>query len=119
MYTSLCIETKEKINKTKLIIENKLTEIVEKEAYNKNKTIEIDNLQKEKDNLLKEVTKDIPNVEILSFSGLLVDFAREHNVQFCGLCKEFPCEWLIKKIVWRPKAVEELTELANLYYESK
>ena len=29
----------------------------------------------------KEVTKDIPNVEILSFSGLLVDFTREHNVQ--------------------------------------
>ncbi len=29
--------------------------------------------------------------------------AREHNVQFCGLCKEFPCEWLIKKIVWRKK----------------
>ena len=29
-------------------------------------------------------------------------------------------QWLIKrKIVWRPKAVEELTELANLYYESK
>ena len=35
----------------------------------------------ERVNMLKEVTKDIPNVEILSFSGLLVDFAREHNVQ--------------------------------------
>ena len=33
----------------------------------------------ERVNMLKEVTKDIPNV--LSFSGLLVDFAREHNVQ--------------------------------------
>ena len=35
----------------------------------------------ERGNMLKEVTKDIKNVEILSFSGLLVDFAEEHNVQ--------------------------------------
>ena len=40
---------------------------------------------------------------------------REPNVQFCGLCKEFPCEWLIQKVVWRQNVVEELTELANLY----
>ena len=30
--------------------------------------------------MLREVTKDLPNVEVLSFSGLLVDFAAEHNV---------------------------------------
>lgn len=41
--------------------------------------------------------------------------AREHKVQFCGLCKEFPCEGLIQKIWWRKSIVEELTELANLY----
>lgn len=41
--------------------------------------------------------------------------ARSHHVQFCGLCKEFPCEWLIQKLFWRTNAVEELTELANLY----
>lgn len=35
----------------------------------------------ERVNMLKEVTKDISNVEILSFSGLLVDFAQEHHVQ--------------------------------------
>ena len=34
----------------------------------------------ERVNMLKEVTKDLDNVEIMSFSGLLVDFAREHNV---------------------------------------
>ncbi|MCI9617674.1 MAG: DUF3795 domain-containing protein [Eubacterium sp.] len=43
--------------------------------------------------------------------------AREHNVQFCGLCKEFPCDWLIQKVFWKPNMVEKLTELANLYYE--
>lgn len=31
--------------------------------------------------MLKDVTKDIDNVEILSFRGLLVDFAKEHQVQ--------------------------------------
>lgn len=42
---------------------------------------------------------------------------REHGVQFCGLCKEFPCEWLTQKVFWRPNVVEELTELAELYRE--
>lgn len=44
---------------------------------------------------------------------------REHGVQFCGLCEEFPCEWLVNKVVWRPNVVEELTELARKYYEQK
>ncbi|MGN0317252.1 MAG: pantetheine-phosphate adenylyltransferase [Lachnospira sp.] len=35
----------------------------------------------ERVNMLKEVTKDIPNVEVVSFSGLLVDFARKNDVQ--------------------------------------
>ena len=34
----------------------------------------------ERVNMLREVTKDLSNVEVLSFSGLLVDFAAEHNV---------------------------------------
>lgn len=38
---------------------------------------------------------------------------REHGVQFCGLCKEFPCEWLINKVVWRLNVVEELADLAR------
>ena len=33
----------------------------------------------ERVNMLKEVTRDIPNIEIVSFSGLLVDFAKEKN----------------------------------------
>lgn len=40
---------------------------------------------------------------------------REHNVQFCGLCNEFPCGWLVEKVVWRPNVVKELTELALLF----
>lgn len=34
---------------------------------------------KERVNMLKEVTKDIPNVEIDSFSGLLVDYAQQKD----------------------------------------
>lgn len=43
---------------------------------------------------------------------------REHNVLFCGLCEGFPCQWLIEKMVWRPNAVQELTELAQCYREA-
>lgn len=35
----------------------------------------------ERVNMLKEVTKDIPNVEVTSFSGLLVDFADACNAK--------------------------------------
>ena len=42
--------------------------------------------------------------------------ARRHGVQFCGLCAEFPCEWLKQKIVWNPRAVEHLAELAERYH---
>ena len=34
---------------------------------------------KERVELIKRVTKDLDNVEVLSFEGLLVDFARLHN----------------------------------------
>lgn len=34
----------------------------------------------ERVNMLKEVTSHLPNVEIMSFSGLLVEFAKEHKV---------------------------------------
>ena len=35
----------------------------------------------ERVNMLKAVTADMENVEIMSFSGLLVNFAREHGVK--------------------------------------
>ncbi len=34
----------------------------------------------ERVNMLKEATKDLPNVKIESFSGLLIDYCREKNV---------------------------------------
>ena len=41
--------------------------------------------------------------------------AKEHSVQFCGLCNEFPCEDLPKKIHWNPNIIEHLTALAKAY----
>lgn len=35
----------------------------------------------ERVNMLKEVTKDIPNVEVMSFSGLLVDFLNKFDAK--------------------------------------
>ena len=43
-----------------------------------------------------------------------VDFAA---VTACGECEAFACEWLVQKVVWRPNVVEELRELADLYYK--
>ena len=45
--------------------------------------------------------------------------SKEHKVQFCGLCHEFPCDWLIKKVTWKSNIVAELTELAKLYNKNK
>ncbi len=40
---------------------------------------------------------------------------REHNVQFCGLCPEFPCEQLTSVISWNKNIVEHMTKLKNEY----
>jgi hypothetical protein len=42
--------------------------------------------------------------------------ARQHSVQFCGLCNEFPCEFLVKKVTWNHNIIEHLTELRNKFH---
>ena len=41
--------------------------------------------------------------------------AREHNVQFCGLCDQFPCSELPSIIHWNANIVEHLSTLAEQY----
>ena len=41
--------------------------------------------------------------------------AKQHGVQFCGLCSEFPCEWLPRKAVWNPDIIDDLKKLAVIY----
>lgn len=43
--------------------------------------------------------------------------ARKHDVQFCGICDEFPCEQLPSVIQWNSDIVEHLAALARLYHE--
>lgn len=44
--------------------------------------------------------------------------ARQHEVQFCGLCPSFPCERLAKTITWNPQALPNLAALAREYKET-
>ena len=41
--------------------------------------------------------------------------AREHGVQFCGLCEKFPCEDIPGIIHWNPNIVKHLEYLRNAY----
>ena len=43
--------------------------------------------------------------------------AKRHNVQFCGLCNKFPCDWLTQKVTWNRNVVEHLRSLATTYKE--
>jgi hypothetical protein len=45
--------------------------------------------------------------------------AREHKVQFCGLCAEFPCKELTVKIHWNPDIIKHLTNLASVYARTR
>ncbi len=42
--------------------------------------------------------------------------ARNHHVQFCGICSDFPCKQLTSYISWNKNIVEHLTSLACQYY---
>ena len=67
---------------------------------------------KETENGNVKVSDSSSEVTDAIFTGEL-----ERNVTISVL--ELPCEWLIQKVVWRTNLVEELTELANLYYKQK
>ena len=41
--------------------------------------------------------------------------AREHGVQFCGLCNEFACEKIPHIISWNPDIIEHLSILRDEY----
>jgi len=43
--------------------------------------------------------------------------AKNHNVQFCGLCCEFPCEWLPHKVTWNPDIIKHLSNLTRIYID--
>lgn len=44
--------------------------------------------------------------------------AKRHDVKFCGLCPEFPCERMLRTITWRKNIIAEMRELASAYAEA-
>lgn len=41
---------------------------------------------------------------------------KAHNVSFCGICTEFPCNWLAEKIgEWDKDGIEKLKRLKSEY----
>lgn len=42
---------------------------------------------------------------------------RKHNVQFCGLCSEFPCAELTEIVHWNSNIIEHQTMLSKRYFE--
>jgi len=40
---------------------------------------------------------------------------REHGVQFCGLCAEYPCDRMEELVSWNPDIQEQMTALKNEY----
>ena len=45
--------------------------------------------------------------------------ARDHQVQFCGLCPAFPCEKLPSLTSWNPDAAGHLSALRDEYKKRK
>jgi hypothetical protein len=41
--------------------------------------------------------------------------AAEHKATFCGMCVEFPCDFLVEKVHWNKSIVADLTALAEQY----
>jgi hypothetical protein len=44
----------------------------------------------------------------------IYECCEEHNAYFCGICAEFPCEWIINKIgEWDKQGIERLKMLGE------
>ncbi len=41
--------------------------------------------------------------------------ARAHQVQFCGICPEFPCKKLPELIAWNPDIIRQMSMLRDEY----
>lgn len=41
--------------------------------------------------------------------------AKRHDAKFCGICSEFPCEFMLRTMVWRKEVVSEMQKLARAY----
>lgn len=54
-------------------------------------------------------------VKLWEDSCKIYDCCRKHEVKFCGLCRQFPCEWLKKNLTWNKNGIKHLYELKKEY----
>lgn len=54
-------------------------------------------------------------VKMWENSCKICECCREHKVLFCGLCGEFPCDWLKNTLTWEKDAIERLGECGEEY----
>lgn len=48
----------------------------------------------------------------------IYECCNKHGVLFCGLCTEFPCEWIVSKLgEWDNDGISRQQSLANEYNE--
>ncbi len=45
--------------------------------------------------------------------------AKEHGVDFCGVCPEFPCADIREMMPWKPDVIEEMRALARRYGQGR
>lgn len=58
------------------------------------------------------------NRDITVLYDKLFSCCKEHDVSFCGLCNEFPCNWLKSWFDgWNKNGIERLINLKNKYSE--
>ena len=56
-------------------------------------------------------------VKMWDSSCVLCKCCKEHNVLFCGICSEFPCDLLEKTLTWDKNGIEKLTEYAEKNFQ--
>lgn len=47
----------------------------------------------------------------------IYECCKKHDVAFCGLCKQFPCEWLKQTLTWDKDGIKHLYKLKTEYQE--
>lgn len=56
-------------------------------------------------------------VELWENGCKIYECCQKHDVAFCGLCKQFPCEWLKQTLTWDKDGIKHLYKLKTEYQE--
>ncbi len=68
----------------------------------------------ERVNMLKNVVSDIPNVKVMGFGGLLVDFARQNDVKV--IVRGLRAVWILSMNYRLPRATGRLPRILTRFF---